>query len=132
MRILQPKNWKPAVGYANGIEVPAGRIIFVAGQIGWNSDEKLVSNDLVEQFGQALDNILEVLANAGGTAEHICRISGFCTAKEEYIAGRRALGPVWRTRMGRHFPTMSLIFVDALLEDGAKIELEATAVLPEE
>lgn len=133
MRILQPEHWKPAIGYANGIEAPAGRVVFIAGQVGWNGEkEEFPSDDLIEQFGLALDNILAVLAEAGGGPEHICRITGFCTSKDEYVKGRKALGPIWKERMGRHFPTMSFVFVNALLEDRAKVELEATAVIPDE
>lgn len=131
MKILQPDNWKPAIGYANGIEVPAGRVVFIAGQVGWDASEEFVSDDLIQQFGQAMDNILAVLKEAGGGPEHICRITGFCTSKKEYVDGRKALGPIWKERMGRNYPTMSFVFVDELLEDRAKVELEATAVIPE-
>lgn len=130
-KILHPEGWPKAVGYSNGIEVPAGRIVFLSGIVGWDADEKFPSSDLVDQFGLALKNILAVLAEAGGGPEHITRITGFCTDKAEYVAGRRALGPIWKELMGRNYPCMSFVFVSALLEDEAKVELEATAVIPE-
>ena len=131
LKILHPKNWPPAKGYANGIEAE-GRVVFVAGQIGADENLKVVSDSLVDQFGRALENIAAVLAEAGSTPAHICRITGFCTNKAEYLASLKDLGPVWRAVMGRHYPAMSLVFVSALVEDGAKIELEATAVIPKD
>jgi len=129
-RILQPPGWRTPVGYANGIDVAAGRIVFVAGQVGWNADEKFESEELVPQFRQALQNILAVLAEAGGKPEHVCRMTAFCIDKPAYLAGRRELGRIWKSLMGDHYPAMSMIFVADLLDTPAKIELEATAVLP--
>jgi len=128
---LLPDGWKDPVGYANGILAPQGRVVFVGGMIGWNADEEFEATDLVSQFGQALKNLVAVVEKAGGKPEHVCRITAFCTDKAAYLDGRKELGPVWREHMGRHYPAMSLVFVSALLEDDAVIELEATAVIPD-
>ena len=130
MKTLLPAGWAPPVGYANGIEAPAGRIVFVAGQVGWNAAQKFESEDIAPQFAQALKNILAVLAEAGGRAEHICRITAYCCDKPAYLAARSQLGRIWRELMGRHYPAMSMIFVADLLDAPGKIELEATAVIP--
>ena len=118
------------MGYANGIAVAAGRIVFIAGQVGWDAAQKFHSADIVPQFEQALANVLTVLAVAGGKPEHICRITAFCCDKPAYLAARRELGAIWRGLMGVHYPAMSMIFVSDLLDSPGKIELEATAVLP--
>jgi enamine deaminase RidA (YjgF/YER057c/UK114 family) len=130
MNVLLPEGWAPAQGYSNGIEVDAGRIVFLAGQVGWDAQQKFHSTEIAPQFAQALDNILAVLAQAGGKPEHICRITAFCIDKPAYMAARRELGRIWHERMGRHYPAMSMIFVADLLDHPAKIELEATAVVP--
>lgn len=130
MDVLLPPGWKPPIGYANGIAIDAGRIVFIAGQVGWNADQVFESEDLVPQFEQALKNLLEVLAQAGGRPEHVCRITAFCCDKPGYLAVRGQLGGIWRRLMGRHYPAMSMIFVSDLLDHPGKIELEATAVLP--
>jgi enamine deaminase RidA (YjgF/YER057c/UK114 family) len=130
MRVLLPEGWAPAQGYANGIEVDAGRIVFLAGQVGWDAQQRFHSEELAPQFAQALDNILAVLREAGGEPRHICRITAFCCDKPKYLAARAELGAIWRSRMGRHYPAMSMIFVADLLDHPAVIELEATAVLP--
>lgn len=127
---LNPPNWRPPVGYANGISAAAGRIVFIAGQVGWNANQQFQSEELVPQFEQALENILAVLAEAGGGPIHICRMTAFCIDKPAYLAGRRELGRIWKTLMGDHYPAMSMIFVADLLDTPAKIELEATAVIP--
>ena len=130
MDILHPKGWAPAVGYANGIAVTGGKLVFVAGQVGWDAAQKFHSEDLAPQFEQALKNVLAVLAEAGGKPEHICRITAFCCDKPAYLAARKDLGRIWKGLMGKHFPCMSMIFVSDLLDSPAKIELEATAVVP--
>lgn len=130
MSSLQPPGWLAPIGYANGISAAAGRIVFVAGQVGWNAEQKFESEDLVPQFRQALENILAVLAQAGGKPSHICRMTAFCIDKPAYLAGRRELGRIWKSLMGDHYPAMSMIFVADLLDTPAKIELEATAVVP--
>jgi enamine deaminase RidA (YjgF/YER057c/UK114 family) len=130
MQTLLPEGWAPPIGYANGIVVDAGRIVFIAGQVGWDAQQKFQSEDLAPQFDQALANVLAVLAQAGGKPEHICRITAYCCDKPAYLAARRELGAIWRRRMGKHFPAMSMIFVVDLLDSPGKIELEATAVIP--
>jgi enamine deaminase RidA (YjgF/YER057c/UK114 family) len=130
MQTLTPAGWSPPIGYANGIAVAPGRIVFIAGQVGWDAQQRFHSTEIVPQFEQALANVLAVLAEAGGRPEHICRITAYCCDKPAYLAARPALGPVWRRLMGRHFPAMSMIFVADLLDSPGKIELEATAVVP--
>ena len=138
MQVLLPEGWAAPVGYANGIAVEAGRIVFIAGQVGWNAQQQFESADIVPQFEQALKNVLAVLKAAGGEARHLCRITAYCCDKPAYLAARRELGAVWRaqmgtpmgTPMGTHYPAMSMIFVADLLDNPGKIELEATAVLP--
>jgi enamine deaminase RidA (YjgF/YER057c/UK114 family) len=130
MNILHPKGWAPAVGYANGIAVSGGTLVFIAGQVGWDAAQKFHSEDLAPQFEQALKNVLAVLAEAGGRPEHICRITAFCCDKPAYLAARKDLGRIWKGLMGKHFPCMSMIFVSDLLDSPGKIELEATAVVP--
>ena len=131
MKALLPAGWKPPVGYANGIE-SAGRLVFVAGQVGWDEQQVFRSEDLVAQFEQALRNVIAVLAEAGARPEHVCRITAYCCDKPAYLRARRALGETWRRLMGRHYPAMSMIFVADLLDAPGKIELEATAVVPRE
>ena len=130
MKILHPKGWAPAIGYANGISVSGGTLVFIAGQVGWDAAQKFHSEELAPQFEQALKNVLAVLTEAGGRPEHICRITAFCCDKPAYLASRTALGRIWKALMGSHFPCMSMIFVSDLLDSPAKIELEATAVVP--
>src|SRR5512142_1518191 len=110
MKVLLPAGWMPPVGYANGIAA-TGTLVFIAGQVGWNAQQKFESEDIVPQFGQALKNVLAVLAEAGGGPEHICRITAFCCDKPAYLAARGELGAIWRRLMGRHYPAMSMIFV---------------------
>jgi enamine deaminase RidA (YjgF/YER057c/UK114 family) len=130
LNVLAPADWKAPIGYANGIEVEAGSIVFVAGQVGWNAQQVFQSEALVPQFEQALKNVLAVLAEAGGRPEHICRMTAYCCDKPQYLAVRGELGAIWKRLMGRHYPAMSMIFVSDLLDHPGKIELEATAVLP--
>jgi enamine deaminase RidA (YjgF/YER057c/UK114 family) len=130
MEILLPTGWAPAIGYSNGIAVGAGRIVFVAGQVGWDAQQKFHSTKLALQFEQALKNVLAVVAKAGGEPHHICRMTAYCCDKPAYLAERRALASIWREHMGSHYPAMTLIFVADLLDSPATIELEATAILP--
>ena len=130
LEVLLPLGWSPPVGYANGIAVPTGRIVFVAGQVGWDEKQQFHSDKLIPQFEQALKNVLAVLAQAGGGPNHICRMTAYCIDKPAYLSARPELGRIWRKLMGRHFPAMSMIFVADLLDHPAKIELEATAVIP--
>ena len=127
---LHPPSWLPPIGYSNGIAARAGRIVFVAGQIGWNAEQRFETRDLAQQFERALDNIVAVLAEAGARPEHICRMTAYCTDKPGYLAARSELGRIWRRLIGKHFPAMSMIFVSDLLDAPGKIELEATAVIP--
>jgi enamine deaminase RidA (YjgF/YER057c/UK114 family) len=130
MKTLLPEGWAAPIGYANGIEVEPGRIVFVAGQVGWDAQQRFASEDIVPQFDQALVNILAVLALSGAGPQHICRMTAYCCDKPAYLAARRELGAIWKRRMGKHYPAMSMIFVADLLDHPARIELEATAVLP--
>ncbi len=131
MDVLQPGGWIEPVGYANGVHAPAGRVVFVAGQVGWDEQQVFRTDDLAGQFEQALRNVLAVLSEAGGKAQHICRLTAYCTDKAAYLRARPELGRIWRRLMGRHYPAMSMIFVTALLDEPGKIELEVTAVVPE-
>jgi enamine deaminase RidA (YjgF/YER057c/UK114 family) len=131
MRLLHPKAWKAPVGYANGIAA-SGTLVFVAGQVGWNAQQVFESESIVPQFERALRNVLEVLAEAGARPEHICRMTAYCCDKPAYLAARAELGRIWKRLMGRHYPAMSMIFVSDLLDSPGKIELEATAVIPQE
>ena len=128
---LQPKNWLPPKGYSNGIAAE-GRQIFVAGQIGWNDRCELVSDDFVAQAERALANIVQVLAEAGAEPRHLTRLTWFVTDKAAYVERQKDIGEAYRRVIGRHFPAMTLIVVAGLLEQGAKVEIEATAVIPVE
>jgi enamine deaminase RidA (YjgF/YER057c/UK114 family) len=128
-RLLHPRGWKEAKGFANGI-VAEGRVVFLAGQIGWNAQQKFESGDFIAQAHQALANVATLVEEAGGKIEHITRLTWFVTDKKEYLARQRELGEAYRAVMGKHFPAMTLVQVVALVEDQAKVEIEATAVLP--
>ena len=127
-RVLQPEGWAAPSGYSNGI-VAEGPMVFVGGQIGWNAEQEFESEDFVDQVGQALRNVLAVLAEAGGGPEHIVRLTWFVTDKREYLARLKEVGEVYRSVAGRHFPSMTMVEVSALIVDAAKVEIEATAVL---
>ena len=127
--ILQPKEWPAPKGYANGI-VAEGRQVFIAGQIGWNEHCMLVSDDFVAQIAQSLSNIVKVLAEAGGEPHHIVRLNWYLRERSEYAARQKEIGEAYRRVIGRHFPAMTAVVVAGLLEDGAKVEIEATAVIP--
>lgn len=128
-QLLHPRNWKAAKGYSNGV-LAEGRAVFIAGQIGWNGDQVFESGDLVEQTRQALSNVVAVLAEAGGKPEHIVRMTWYITDKRDYLARLEGIGAAYRSVMGRHFPAMTMVQVAALIEDEAKVEIEATAVIP--
>ena len=130
MQILQPPGWVHPKGYANGIAAH-GRLVFVAGQVGWNAQGELAAQDFVGQAEQALRNIVAVLAEAGARPEHVVRLTWYVTDKHEYLASSRALGEVYRRVIGRHFPAMTAVAVAGLVEEGAKVEIEATAVVAE-
>ena len=120
MDILHPADWDAPIGYANGVAVPTGRIVFVAGQVGWDARQTFHSTEVAPQFDQALQNVLAVLAEAGGEARHICRMTVYCCDKPAYLAARPQLGEIWRRHMGRHYPAMSMIFVADLLDAPAE------------
>ena len=126
---LHPRNWKPALGYANGVAA-SGRLIFCGGLIGWNAQQEFESDDFIDQVAQTLRNIVAVLAEAGAEPRHIVRLTWYVTDKTEYLARLRELGRVYRDIIGKHFPAMALVQVVALVEDRAKVEIEATAVVP--
>ena len=132
MKILQPAGWTGPVGYANGVSAPLkGELVCIAGQVGWDAGQAFRSTELAPQFEQALKNVLAVLAEAGGRPEHVCRMTAYCCDKPAYLAARPELGRIWKNLMGRHYPAMSMIFVSDLLDSPGKIELEATALIPE-
>jgi len=128
-QFLHPHHWKRAKGYANGIAAE-GRIVFVAGQVGWNADQKFESQDFVAQTRQALQNIVAVVLEAGGAPEHITRLTWFITDKREYLSRLAEVGEAYRSVMGTHFPAMTMVQVVALVEDEAKVEIEASAAIP--
>lgn len=129
MDLLHPKHWRPTRGFSSGVAA-SGRQVFVAGQIGWDANQTIIADDLVAQVEQALRNIVEILAEADARPEHVVRLTWFITDKREYQARSRDLGQAYRRVMGRHFPAMTLVQVAALAEDRAKVEIEATAVVP--
>lgn len=128
-QVLHPAGWKRASGYANGI-LAEGRMVFLGGQVGWNRDQVFETTDFVGQVEQALGNIVEILKEAGGEPQHLVRLTWFVTDKREYLDSLRDLGGAYQRVLGKHFPAMSLVQVAGLVEDGAKVEIEATAVLP--
>ncbi len=129
-QFLHPRSWKPALGYANGVAA-SGRMIFCGGLIGWNAEQEFESDDFIDQVAQTLRNIVAVLAEAGARPEHIVRLTWYVTDRNEYLTRLRELGRVYREIIGKHFPAMALVQVVALVEDRAKVEIEATAVVPE-
>ncbi len=130
MKFINPESLGRPRGYSNGLLTePGARLLFVAGQIGWDEHQRLVGDDFVEQFERALRNLLAVVQEAGGEPRGVARIVVYVTDKREYAARTREIGERWRALMGRHFPAMTLVEVGALLEDGAKVEIEGIAVL---
>ena len=129
--ILQPPGWARAKGFSNGIAC-SGNLVFIAGQIGWTGHGKWEARDFAGQFRQALKNILEILAQAGGKPEHLVRLTWYVLDKNEYLASLDEVGAAYRELMGRHYPTMAVVQVSGLVEDAARLEIEATAVIPEE
>ena len=128
---VNPESLGRPRGYANGMLAPAGgRLLFVAGQIAWDREQRLVGPGFVEQFRQALANVLAVVREAGGGPEHLARLTIYVVDRREYLADLAAVGEAYRGVLDRHFPAMALVEVQALLEPGAQVEIEATAVLP--
>jgi len=126
---IEPAGWKPPRGYSNAIRVEgAQRLLFVAGQIAWNEQAELVGRgDFARQFDQALANVVTLVRAAGAEPEHVARLTIYVTDKRQYLAQAKALGAIWRAHFGRHYPAMALVQVADLLEDGALVEIEATA-----
>ena len=130
MRILQPAGWPRPKGYSNGIEV-RGRQIFVAGLIGWTAEEKFEAKDLPGQLEQILRNLVAILAEADARPEHIVRMTWYVVDRDEYASAQRGLGAAYREVIGRHYPAMTAVEVGALMEARAKVEIEATAIVPD-
>lgn len=130
MEILQPPGWKRPKGYSNGVAA-SGRMVFVAGQVGWNADEVFESDVFADQFRQALINVVAVLHEAGAGPEHIVRMTMYFTDKREYLAQLAEVGAAYRATIGRNYPAMAAVEVSALMEDRARVEIEATAVVPD-
>lgn len=129
-KLINPESLGPARGYSNGVLTDAGgRLLFVAGQVGCDNEQKIVSENFVEQFERALENVIAVVTEAGGQANQIARLILYVTNKKEYSENLNEVGNVYRARMGKHFPAMVLVEVKSLLDDKAKIEIEAVAVL---
>ncbi len=129
-KVLQPEGWAKPIGYANGIEAK-GRQVYVGGQIGWNGQCQFETDDFVGQVRQTLMNVVAIVREAGGEPHHITTMTWYFTDKQEYLGNLRGLGEAYREVIGRHFPAMSCVEVSALMEARAKVEIEATAVLPD-
>lgn len=129
VQILQPPEWARPRGYSQGL-IASGRLVFISGQIGWDQHCRFHTSDFVAQARQALQNILTILAEADGRPEHIVRLTWYVVDKHEYLASSKELGMVYRSLMGQHYPTMTVVQVAALIEDLARVEIEATAVVP--
>lgn len=128
-QILHPAGWKAAKGYANGI-VAQGRTVYVGGQIGWTGDQVFEARDLPGQVRQTLQNVVDIVREAGGAPEHIVKMTWYITSKSDYLANLKAVGDAYRGVMGKHFPAMAMVQVAALIENEAQVEIEAIAVLP--
>jgi len=129
MEILQPPGWPRPKGYSNGVAA-SGRMVFVSGMVGWNAAGVFESDDFAVQVRQALLNIVDVLAEAAARPEHIVRMTWYVVDREEYLAAQQAIGTAYRAVIGRHFPAMSAMAVAGLMEPRARVEIEATAVIP--
>jgi enamine deaminase RidA (YjgF/YER057c/UK114 family) len=131
-KVIHPSHFPKPRGYANGIltEMPGGRVLHIAGQIGWDKNAHIVSPDFAVQFLQALDNVIDIVREAGGATEHIVKLLVFVTDLDAYRAGASAIGEGWRGRLGKYYPAMSLVKVAGLLEPGALVEIEGVAILP--
>jgi enamine deaminase RidA (YjgF/YER057c/UK114 family) len=129
MQLLHPKHWARTRGFSHGVAAE-GRQVFVAGQVGWNARQEIVGDDFVAQVEQALHNVVDVLAEAGARPEHLVRLTWYVCDKQEYLKRASEVGEVYRRIIGRHFPAMTLVQVAALVEDRARVEIEATAIVP--
>lgn len=132
IRALLPEGWAPPRGYANGFVLPpGGRLVVLAGQIGWDpATGEFATDDFAGQFRQTLLNVAALLREAGGGPEHLVRLTWYVTSRAEYLAARRELGAAWREQFGASYPPMSVVVVSGLVEERARVEIEATAVLP--
>jgi enamine deaminase RidA (YjgF/YER057c/UK114 family) len=130
MKTLQPPGWPRPKGYANGISA-RGRMVFTAGVVGWDAEERFAAKDLAGQFEQVLRNIVAILAEDGAGPEHVVRMTCYVTSRDDYVAKVREIGTAWRAVMGRNYPAMAVVEVSGLVEPEAKVEIEATAVVPE-
>lgn len=131
LRPVQPQGWPRPRGYSNGMLVPAGHdLLLVGGMIGWDESERIVPGGFVAQFEKALENVLAVVREAGGGPENVARMTVYVVDRAEYLASTAALGAAWKRLMGRHYPAMALVQVAGLVEEGARLEIEATAALP--
>ena len=130
MQILQPPAWARPKGFANGIAVQGGTTVYIAGQVGYTGQGEWQETSFAGQFRQALQNVLEVLAQAGGRPEHLVRLTWYVLDKAEYLASLKDVGAAYRELMGKHYPVMAVVQVSGLVEDKARLEIEATAVLP--
>ena len=128
-QVITPSHFPKPKGYANGV-LAQGRLLYIAGQIGWDKDARIVSPDFATQFLQALDNVIDVVREAGGGTEHLVKLLAFVTDLDAYRAATSAIGEGWRGRMGKYYPAMSLVKVAGLLEPGALVEIEGVAMLP--
>ena len=131
MQVLQPPGWARPKGYSNGIATRGGKLVFIAGQVGWSGDGSWREGGFAGQFRQALANVLAVLGEAGGKREHVARLTWYVLDKQEYLAALADVGAAYRELMGRHYPVMTVVQVSGLVEDRARLEIEATAVVPE-
>ena len=131
MKTVQPDGWAPARGYANGVVCEGGRTVYVAGQIGWDAQQQFQTDDFVEQWDQALANVVAVVRAAGGAPEHVVKMTVYVTDLDAYRGSLREVGARWKKHLGRHFPAMALVGVAGLVERRAKVEIEAVAHLPE-
>ena len=129
MKVIEPAGWPRGAGYSHGVAA-GGTLVFVSGQIGWDDKQRLVGDDLPGQAKAALANVVSIVAAAGGKPDSIVRMTWFVVDKDDYVAKRAEIGEAYRSVMGRHFPSMSVVEVSGLVEDGALVEIEATAVLP--
>jgi len=130
VKVLQPSGWPRPKGYANGVSA-RGRMVLTAGVVGWDAAERFVAEDLAGQFRQVLVNILAILAEDGAGPEHVVRMTCYVTSRDDYVAQIGEIGAAWRETMGRHYPAMAVVEVSALVEPAAKVEIEATAVVPD-
>jgi enamine deaminase RidA (YjgF/YER057c/UK114 family) len=128
-KVVTPSFFPKPRGYSNGV-VAEGRVLYISGQIAWDKDARIVSDDFATQFLQCLDNVIAVVREAGGGTEHLAKLLAFVTDLDAYRAAQRAIGEGWRSRMGKYYPAMSLVKVAGLLEPGALVEIEGVAMLP--